>query len=211
VTVILNITSVTSEPSSYAGGQTVTVNGTGLSENLDIYLCGFLCTITSATGNSATLLTPALLTAYSQTTFNINNDPDIVTNFTVIASLTNNMANAFDGNPSNSWRDTSHTYAWIGVNAGNGRYIQLSSITFIGGGTNNNYYKNLMGTLVQGSNDEITWDTLNNFTVVTDYTNTWVVPVNNEVTDNYPVYTYQYYRLYKEYAGNNYYLNEITI
>lgn len=46
---------------------------------------------------------------------------------------------------------------------------------------------------------------------MTDYKNTWVVPVNRMSDDDYPVYFYRFYRLYKEYAGTAYYINEIEI
>jgi len=174
-------------------------------------LCGFQCALETATGDTLTCLSPKVITTYSQNTFNLANSPTQLSNFTVISSTATNAANAFDGKAETHYRDMTNTFAYVGVDAGEGRYIQLSQVTLIGGGDNNYYYSNLVGTVVQGSNDNSNWDNLYNFTTVTDYTNKWNVPVNSQTSDNYPVYTYRYYRLYKQYAGNNYYINEVSI
>ncbi|CAG9312591.1 unnamed protein product [Blepharisma stoltei] len=209
--IALSIANVNASPSSYEGGQSVTLTGTGLSDNLKVYLCGFQCNVETATGDLLTCLSPKIVTTYSQNSFNLANDPTQLSDFTVFSSVSSGAANAFDGNVNTYYRDTTHTYAYVGVDAGLGRYIQLSQVTLIGGGNGNYYYTNLIGTTVQGSNDNSTWDNLYNYTTVTDYTNKWVVPVNNQDSDDYPVYTYRYYRLYQEYAGNNYYINEVSI
>lgn len=102
-TVPLSVTKViTAHQSSYAGGVQVSLEGSGLNEDLEIYLCGFQCEVIQSTGASLTFISPPLITSYSQRLFSIATDPNVITNFTVIASSSSNRNNVVDGNPDSS-------------------------------------------------------------------------------------------------------------
>ena len=208
--IALTTASINTLTCSYQGGCLLQIAGTGLHESVAVTICNNTCTLVEALGNSYTCTVPPLVTTYSQQNFNIQSAPLLIANtsFAIIASNLATADNAYDGDDCTFFTDTSNS-VYVGIDAGSGVYLQLSEVSFIGGGTDEENYKDLIGTLVEGSVDNTNWDTLFNFTGVINYWNNWLVPVNQESGDNYPVYNYRYYRLYQPFPRVTYAINEI--
>lgn len=194
--------------SSYQGGVTLSLTGTGLHEDTHVLVCNTPCETIQALGNSLTCKLPPIVTTHSQTSFNIQPDGKLITNFLQIGSLADQMNNAYD-NDQNTFYIGSAANTYIGFDAGSGNYLQLTKLRFMGGGNANKYYKDLIGTKLQGSDDATTWTDINIFTGVNNYWNSWEVKEDQEPGDSFPIYEYRYYRMFKETPAATYAINEL--
>ncbi|OMJ78805.1 hypothetical protein SteCoe_21333 [Stentor coeruleus] len=193
---------------SYQGGVTLSLTGTGLHEDTQVLVCNIPCETTQALGNSLTCKLPPLVTTHSQSSFNIQPDGKLITTFVQIGSLTSQMSKAYDNDENTYYMDSS-VDIYIGLDAGAGNYLQLTKVRFMGGGAANKNYKDLIGTILQGSNDATAWTDINIFTGVNNYWNSWEVNENQEPGDSFSVYKYRYYRMIKKAHISSYAINEL--
>ena len=205
----LLISTATSLVSSYQGGLTLNLTGTSLNEKITVEVCNSPCDIIYANGDSLSCILPAIVTNYSQTTFDIQDKPQQIFQFTPIASYLPSALTAYDQDLTTSYYDNSNKNVFIGLDIGSESYFKLTEVRFTVGGYKNTYYKDFYGTIVQGSLDGVSWDNLTTITDINNYWNSWIPPVNQLPGDKYPVYYYRFYRFFISNPSSNYAVNEI--
>ena len=205
---ILNLTTSSEviPNTGYSGGETLQLIGSGLYESTIVSVCGFSCEVTFSNGSNLNCTLPPLPTVYSQTNFQIQTVSQMLETYAIISSSTNTTINdyAFDNDVSTYFADGKNNNVYIGIDVGSDFIFQLSNIKFVGGGLNTVNYMSLIGTILQGSYDNITWNAITTFTTVNNLWNKYVVPPGL-------TFTFRYYRLYKDSASSNYAINEIQI
>lgn len=201
-TISLTIGSLSADSSSYAGGKILTLTGTGLHETVKVQVCKNDCEIISSNGIEISCILPAVPTIYSQTAYNVVSLPYKLKYFTVISSSTSNNNKPFDEDISSYYSDSTNADVFIGIDVGSEYTFEFSSIRFVGGGNKQSNFKLTMNTILQGSDDAVTWTDLNTFSTVNNFWNTWKAPGDAN-------HSYRYYRLFKSLAGSNYAINEL--
>ena len=200
-TITLAGTSASAASSSFNGGQLLTVTGTGLYETTVVRVCGSECTVSTTTGTELKCVIPPLYTKLSTDTFKMNN-VEKLNYFTILASKGAYKNDAFDGDKATFFKDGTNTDDYIGADVGSGWKFELRTLKFIGGGTNHLEFKSLYGTVLQASNDGITWADLNKFVYTSNFWNTWSAEPNTKIQ-------YRMFRLFKAAADSNFAINEL--
>lgn len=201
-TISLTITNANSPSCSYAGGQVLTLTGTGLHETSIVNVCKNKCEILTSNGLGITCALPPVPTSYSQSTYDIAYKPNKLDYFTVISSSSSNNAKPFDGDITTYYNDGTNADVYLGLDVGSGYTFKLSMMRFIGGGNLQSNFKLTINTKLQGSNDATVWTDLYTFATVNNFWNSWKATGNTDIS-------YRYYRLFKSAAGSNYAINEL--
>ena len=197
-TIELSVSSAVSQDTSYAGGQVLSLSGLGLYEDLSVQVCGFNCEIISSTGSSLTCSTPELATTLSLQNFKVKSKPELLKSFTIISSSSTSKQNAFDGDITTYYKDSTNSNKFIGVDVGVNFKFLFNKIRFIG----QNNYKDLVGTLLQGSDNGLDWTDVKTFVTINNLWNTWSVKPGTSVS-------FRYFRLFKSQASTNYGISEV--
>ena len=150
---------------SFNGGR-YTVAASYLSPASYITVNGFRGDIISFSNTSVTYQVPPLVTAETQTAFNlaeVNKLP--ISQFTFFSDNTANTSsvnNAFD-ELINTVYASPNTQCWIGLDAGAGLKASISRVTFFANLNWLNVAQYILYSSFQGSNDQTTW---NNLTII---------------------------------------------
>ena len=197
----LSATTFTSTSSSYAGGPTLTISGFGLHESSTVKVCGSICPIESTTGSSLKCTLPALFTSYSITTYGLKSSGKL-DYFTIISSSSADKEKAFDSDISTYFKDPTNADSYIGIDAETGWKFRLDKVKFIGGGVNQGAYKDLVGTILQGSDTGTTWTDVKKFVTINNFWNSWASKSGSEAK-------FRFFRLFKAAASGSWLINDV--
>ena len=197
----LGVTAITAPNSSFNGGLLLELTGTGLYSTTVVKVCGFPCAYSSTTGKDFYCTLPPVPTTYSQSAFKV-----VTVASQLVTSGSSTNSKAFDGDITSYYNVNANTILNLVVDVGSGYLFTLSKISFIGGGTSQSNYMNLVGISLQGSSDNSTWTTIHTFTFVNNFWNRWVVPP----TQATPI-VYRFYQLYLPASTHTYQINEFQL
>lgn len=145
---------------SFNGGSIV-IAGSYLSPVSYITVNGFKGKILSYTTSSVTYAVPALVTADTQSAFNLAKIDLLPTSqFTLFSDQTpSNVAPSFDGSLKTAY-SSPNPQCWIGLDAGDGVQVSVSRISFFANLNWANVAQYILYSTFQGSNDNTNWVTL---------------------------------------------------
>jgi len=180
---------------SFAGGSVISLVGSGLGPGTTVSVCGFPCTVATATYSALTCMSPPLPSDFSQGQFElIASDTEINEGFTASTADANRPLSALLDNDFSTYFSSSTSPCFLQFDSGTGRKTLLSSF-HIYPAEDSQTYRSFIGTNLTYSNDGVTWSIAYTYSVMYAGWNYYNVPVDQTVEDDYPVFKARYFRL----------------
>jgi hypothetical protein len=202
VTKTLEFTSFSPASGSFAGGQTVTLTGKGLTSTGKVEICGANCEFVSGDNDTYLCKTTPLLTDVSladdlETHVDSGNGSfsySTTVDYIIPAGSTHHgdhsKDKAFDGDLNTYFQaeDAKKQDCYIGVDAGANYKIKLEAVEFYPNQANHSDVTNAIGATIEGSDDNSTWTNILTFDRIL---NGW----NRTLFRSDQNHMYRYYRL----------------